>query len=204
MIIERVTGRSFGSYLERTIFKPLGMASTRVNDPREVIAHRASGYTKRFGRTANAEFVSPSQLAFADTALISTVEDLARWESALCKIHGEPGSVLPEKWMTEMWTPRFMPVNWPTYYGYGWGVEASSDYTYIGHQGAIQGFNAAIARFVRGSSVVTVIVLVNYELPDGALSDFVEELAKLAAPGAKRAAQPSLRVRDPRQAILQR
>ncbi len=102
MIIEKASGMSFGSFMEERIFKRLSMTATRVNDPRDIITGRASGYTSRFGRTANAEFVSPSQLAFADTVLISTVEDLAKWEGALCKKDGQAGSVLPKTWLTEM------------------------------------------------------------------------------------------------------
>ena len=113
--------------------------------------------------------MSPSQLAFADTALISTVEDLAKWEAALCKKSGQPGGVLEERWLAEMWTPRFVKGNRPTHYGYGWYVDDYADgVVLIGHSGLIQGFSSDFSRFKSKSSVITVIVLTNRELPEGA------------------------------------
>jgi len=205
MIIERASGRSFGSFLEERIFEPLAMRSTRVNDPREIIARRASGYTGRFGRKANAEFVSPSQLAFADTALVSTVEDLVRWEASLCKKDGEPGSLLPQAWRATMWRPRFVKGHRPTNYGYGWYViDYAQDVVLIAHSGLIQGFSSDFSRFVSKASVLTVIVLTNRELPEGAAFALSEQIASISQPGFRRSTKAVAPRRDPRQSLLLR
>lgn len=205
MIIEKASGRSFGSFLEDRIFKRLGMTATRVNDPREVIARRASGYTSRFGRSANAEFVSPSQLAFADTALVSTVEDLARWEEAICKKDGQAGSLLPEARLAEMWKPRFVKGHRPTHYGYGWYVDDYKDgVILIGHSGLIQGFSSDFSRFLSNSSVMTVVVLTNRELPEGASFALSEQIAWLSQPDLRPPSKTLMPHRDPRQSLLLR
>jgi D-alanyl-D-alanine carboxypeptidase len=44
LIIESVSGKSFGTFLQERIFEPLEMTATRVNDPNESIRNRACGY----------------------------------------------------------------------------------------------------------------------------------------------------------------
>ena len=49
MLIERISGESYGAFLKRRIFTPAGMNSTRVNDFSEMIPGRAAGYVWRDG-----------------------------------------------------------------------------------------------------------------------------------------------------------
>ncbi|MCZ7547194.1 MAG: beta-lactamase family protein [Anaerolineae bacterium] len=77
-LIERVSGLSYGAYLERHIFRPLGMEATRVNDPAALVPNRAAGYTVREGALQNAPYYSPSG-TFSAGVLLSTVADMARW-----------------------------------------------------------------------------------------------------------------------------
>src|SRR5215217_8644580 len=44
LLIERVSGKPLASFLEQHIFQPLGMRVTRLNDSRDVIPYRVSGY----------------------------------------------------------------------------------------------------------------------------------------------------------------
>ena len=45
MLIEKVTGKTYGEFLDERIFRPLRMTHTRVNDLHAVIPNRAQGYT---------------------------------------------------------------------------------------------------------------------------------------------------------------
>lgn len=60
MIIERVSGESLWSFLQRRIFAPTGMATTRSSDPKTLIPHRAQGYGREHGRIVNRDAVTES------------------------------------------------------------------------------------------------------------------------------------------------
>jgi len=44
MIIRKATGLSYGEFLQKRIFEPLGMSQTRIQDIDAIIPKRASGY----------------------------------------------------------------------------------------------------------------------------------------------------------------
>ena len=82
MIIEKVSGRSYGTFLAERIFKPLGMTSTSLDDYADARPVRARGYNTANGQTTLAEHTHPSQ-PFAAGALVSNVLDMAKWDAAL-------------------------------------------------------------------------------------------------------------------------
>ena len=47
MLIEQVTGKPYGDYLEEKLFAPNGLKSTIYCDTRCIIPHRAQGYDRR-------------------------------------------------------------------------------------------------------------------------------------------------------------
>src|SRR5262249_40082489 len=46
MILEQVSGQSYGEFLTERVFQPLGMNTTRPYDYREIIPNRAGAYTR--------------------------------------------------------------------------------------------------------------------------------------------------------------
>jgi D-alanyl-D-alanine carboxypeptidase len=163
MIIERVSGKSYGEFLAERIFRPLQMTSTRVNDLTELIPNRAAGYTWRGNRLRQGEYTSPTQ-PYAAGALVSTVEDLAKWDAALYT-----ETLVKRSTLQRMWTPAKLNDGKGTTYGFGWGVDDYRGHRLIGHGGGIPGFSTQISRFV--DDRVTVIVLCNLDGGDsGALA----------------------------------
>ncbi len=81
-VVERVSGTSFGQYLQETIFGPLGMERTHVHDdPARVVPERAYSY-----RPHPQHGYSNAVLSYANqgaTSLFSTALDLTRWLEAL-------------------------------------------------------------------------------------------------------------------------
>src|SRR5206468_5007461 len=111
MLIEKVSGKPYGEFLAERIFRPLGMAATRLNDMAVIIPNRASGYSWRGGHLHNAGYVSPTQ-PFSAGALVSTVSDMAKWDAAL---YSE--KLLKKATLDQMWTPAKLKDGKETDYG---------------------------------------------------------------------------------------
>ncbi|HKR63192.1 MAG TPA: serine hydrolase domain-containing protein, partial [Thermoanaerobaculia bacterium] len=76
-VIEQASGQSYGDYMRANIFAPLGMTSTRLDDPIALIPNRVRGYQLIDGQLANSEFIDVSS-RFAAGGLRTTVPDLLR------------------------------------------------------------------------------------------------------------------------------
>lgn len=157
MVIEKVSGKSYGDFMRERIFQPLGMTATRFNNRNDVVKNRAAGYLWEGETMRNANFVSPSQ-AFSAGALVSTAADMARWDIAL---GGE--KLLGRKVLDSMFTPGKLADGSATKYGFGWGVDERKGHRMISHGGAIDGFSTYITRLVNDK--LTVIVLCNLDGP---------------------------------------
>lgn len=156
MIIERVAGKSYGTYLNETFFRPLGLQSTSYCDERALVKHRARGYTVRAGSLANASPLSMTQ-PYAAGALCSTVQDLVRWQEALVG-----GKVVSEESYRAMTTSGTLESGTPTGYGFGLVVGGTLEgRPLVGHDGAINGFITSLAYLP--DEELTVAVLINTE-----------------------------------------
>ena len=155
MIIERASGQSYWTWLETRIFRPLGMTATRSSDPKSIIPNRAKGYGRERGRVVNREAVTESA-AFSEGALMSSVLDLARWDSSLYRL-----PVLGEKSLGQMWTPVTLNDGSTRPYGFGWVVAPTNGLRTVSHGGSLPGFTTQISRYV--AKGLTVIVLTNSE-----------------------------------------
>src|SRR6516164_7442326 len=83
MIVEKVSGKEFGTFLHDRIFTPLGMKNTFAYEKgKNEVPNRAFGYTNKDGRWIEADQSSTSAV-LGDGGIYSNVEDLARWGQAL-------------------------------------------------------------------------------------------------------------------------
>jgi len=161
-IIEKVSGESYGAFLQGNIFAPLGMKDTGLDDLSLVLPHRAVGYVRNRDRFLNALFrrTPPPQ---ADAGLYSTVGDLLRWEQALYTER-----ILSKKSLNAMFAPSIvmsMTAEWGTFagsYGYGWIVTDQFNHRAEVHGGIAGGFTTFIMRFPEDKA--TVIFLGNLDL----------------------------------------
>lgn len=161
MIIERASGESLWRFLDRRIFAPLGMTATRSSDPKTIIPHRAKGYGREHGRIVNRDAVTESA-AFSEGALMSSVLDLARWDSSLYR-----PTILSQASLDQMWTPVVLADGKSYPYGFGWMLTPTNGFRTASHGGGLPGFVTQISRFVaRG---LTVIALGNAEWGDPAM-----------------------------------
>ncbi len=162
LIVEKVSGRSFPTFLRERIFVPLKMDNTvafvrgknKVND-------RAFGYTKEDGRWRFTD-QSPTSATLGDGGVYSSLYDLTLWDEALrrhllltedemrpalvpVRVTGGPGPVGPD--------------GRPADYGFGWFLDAWEGRPRMWHYGETVGFRTAIHRFTADG--LTVIVLAN-------------------------------------------
>jgi len=134
-IIEKVAGKSYEAFLKEAIFDPLGMNDTGYDHAQTLLAARASGYNRHDSGLKNAEYLDMAQ-PYSAGSLYSTVEDLARWDQALCD-----GKLVSKESHAKM----YKPVN--NNYAYGWFVTTSKGRKQIQHGGGINGFATEILRY---------------------------------------------------------
>jgi CubicO group peptidase (beta-lactamase class C family) len=134
-IIEKVSGKSYEAFVTEAIFKPLGLTSTYYGSNEPIIRRRAQGYTGPAGKTANASYLSMTQ-PYAAGSLVSTVDDLARWDAALYT-----EALLKRSTLEQMWTAFTLNNRTSTNYGYGWNVSLLRGRRAIEHGGGIPGFS---------------------------------------------------------------
>jgi len=168
-IIEKVSGLTYPRFLEQRIFVPLGMKDTAYEGFERSAAPRANGYSAKGKAFEPAAHLSMSQ-PYAAGSLVSTVDDLARWDAAITA-----GKLIkPASWKLAF-TPYKLNPEKSTGYGYGWGVSTFQGVPAIQHGGGINGFSTYALRLPQQR--IFVAVLANRD--SGGVP--VEDLAKKAA-----------------------
>jgi CubicO group peptidase (beta-lactamase class C family) len=147
LVVEKVSGRSFGEFLEESVFSVLGMKDTGHDaSPARLLANRASGYVPAgVSGLENAPFLDWT-VKTGNGSLYSTVEDLYRWDRAL---YGE--KLLKRATLERMFTAHVPNV------GYGWFVSKRHDRRAIRMSGRSPGFGAEIQRYVDDDVFVAVL-----------------------------------------------
>lgn len=165
LLVERISGRPFGDFLEEWLFAPLGMRSTAHHGKaNEEVARGAIGYTPVGLAEMRPTPVIDWSVKAGHGSVYSTVSDLYRFDRALAK-----ASLLDEEMVSKLLTEHF-PSN-----GYGWfvGERFGAQLVYI--NGRSPGFGAYWGRSVEED--VTVIVLGN--LYSSAPNTIAEDLLAL-------------------------
>jgi D-alanyl-D-alanine carboxypeptidase len=147
LIIERATGRSWRHEVSRRVIGPLGLTRTTLPAPghRSVTGAHAHGYGEVDGRRVDLTGVDPSMAGAAGgDALVSTVQDLARFLDALLR-----GRLFRHReTLREMLA--FAPApDVGGQVGYGLGIERRvfpGGVDAIGHLGTTAAYNAYVAR----------------------------------------------------------
>ena len=151
MVIERVTGKSYGTYLHDALFAPNGLESTTYCSTAPLIKHRAQGYTGLATGLINADYIS-MDLPFAAGSLCSTVGNLATWTRLL-----HTGKLLNQTSYAAMTTPVQLPSHRPMRYGFGLSIDSLGSHRRIHHGGGINGFISELAYYPDDSLVVVVL-----------------------------------------------
>ncbi|PZQ09734.1 MAG: hypothetical protein DI564_17265 [Rhodanobacter denitrificans] len=133
-VIEAITGKRWHAYLGEAVLEPAGLAHTRYGADTAVIDGFADGYSLTGGPVSRAAAISMTQ-PHAAGALVSTLDDLWRWNLALHR-----GHVLSQASYTRMITPTGAAAKADTPYGYGIARGTLRGRPTLSHDGGIPGF----------------------------------------------------------------
>lgn len=161
MVVERVSGQSFGDFLRDRIFTPLDMKRTVAYEKgKNTVTSRAFGHTHE-GGAWHEQDQSPTSAVLGDGGIYSSLEDLEKWDRALA-YH----TLLSETEMKPAITPVHVadgsvqePDGSPAAYGFGWFLNPYKKHPRMWHYGETVGFRSTIQRFVNEN--LTIIILCN-------------------------------------------
>jgi len=133
-IIEKVTGKSYQSYIVNNLFKPLGLTHTCFDNDNNIIPGRVNGYQQEDAGFKNTEYWSPT-IEYAAGGLISNVDDLLRWHNGLYSYQ-----ILKKKTLQKAFAPFHLTDGTTAGYGYGWFLKTINGIQSIEHSGGLPGF----------------------------------------------------------------
>ena len=168
LIVERVSHEPLPDFMRKHVFAPLGMENTTIIKTHgEIVKNRAYGY-----QTAhpNFEIRMPNYDLVGPTNLLTTVEDLMRWDGNFnSKIVGGDAAV----------SAMQAPLNSPLGYGLGLSISSENGHQLVEHSGRDAGYRSHLIRFPDQRDRLTVALLCNVALPDGTPTDLL--VRKVAA-----------------------
>lgn len=160
-IIERAAGTTYATYLDDRLFKPAGMTHTAYNDRRRIIPMRATGYEQQGDQIVN---LAPIRyrvfLPGGAATLVSTVDDLARWNDAL-----DTGRVLSPESTERMFTSFKLKDGSETHYGYGWDLGSYEGHRVQEHAGGTFGFLSYMVRMPQDHVFVAALTNRSFAAP---------------------------------------
>jgi CubicO group peptidase (beta-lactamase class C family) len=151
VLIENVSGLTYGEYLQQNIFNPLGLNSTTycTTPP----ATMAQGYRVSQGEFRSTESSNMS-IAYAAGGICSTASDLMAWQRSLSS-----GRVVSLDSYRQMTTPVELSQGRRSSYGFGIAVGKFLGQSSIGHDGRTIGFESLLVHF--SDDELTIVLLTN-------------------------------------------
>jgi CubicO group peptidase (beta-lactamase class C family) len=171
LIVAKVSGMSYGDFLQRRIFDPVGMKHTVVYQKgKNEISQRAFGNSKDGGKLVETDQSSTSA-TLGDGGVYSNLRDMAKWDEALQKrtllSEAEMAPALTPAKLADGSQPRWpskpdgdnLAPGKPVSYGFGWFLDPLNGHPRMWHAGSTMGFRTVIQRFTKDG--VTIVILCN-------------------------------------------
>lgn len=174
LIIERVSGIDYETYLYENIFKPLKMKNThaylitdisRINNKHLAIGHVQKNNEWSYAHlNPSFHFVYYLGNFYGDGSVVTTARDLLKWDYAL-----KHNQLLPDSIQLEMTTPAtyngeivYANKDQNVSYGFGWFLKSNSNNKMIYHSGGHPGNIHYIYKLVNKD--ITFVFLSNTEV----------------------------------------
>jgi len=155
LIIERITGEEFHTFMEENVFKPIGMNHTLFQSPllNQNMPYRVRGYKMSPDGTEYIlnDYHWMNGIEGAG-GMFTTAEDLFRWDQTLYT-----DKLVSQTTIVEAFTPVTLNDGSTHDYGLGWSIIGGGKV--VAHGGSWLGFKAFIWREIEAKN--TVIVLCN-------------------------------------------
>lgn len=150
-IVEKVTGDSFGKYLNSQIFTPLGMQNTYLVTDTTIAATKNRTDGHQYGRRLDKDYYDE---VVGDKGLYSTTMDIYRFYNGLTK-----GLIIEKKMLDEAFKPRSFERAGIRNYGYGFRMHTKEDNTprFIYHGGWWKGYNTMLWVCPEDDAVIIVL-----------------------------------------------
>lgn len=168
VIVKRVSGKSLRDYAHDRLFQPLGMADTQFHDDHtRIVERRVSGYA--MAATGRLALVATLFDRVGDGGLLTTVEDLAKWDRMFYTDGLAPGFA-----ESLQQTGRLKSGD-AIEYAFGLSIAQRGSLRQVAHGGSFNGFRAQMMRYPEKS--FSVICLCNRaDINPSDLADRVAEL----------------------------
>jgi CubicO group peptidase (beta-lactamase class C family) len=158
----------FAEFLHESVYSPLRMTSTRLDDASVIVPNRARGYLLgRDGVMRNASYLDTSG-RWPGGGLVTTPEDLVNFAAGLPKLL-RPAS------LQLMWTPQHTRDGRSTGYGLGFGIAPFEGRRQVLHGGAQSGF-VSVLRCLPDDRIALAILINRQGAQHASLADAILRL----------------------------
>lgn len=155
MVVERVTGQDYATYVRNEIFLPLGMTSARLCDAHMLVPKLADGYGWEDGNFAPGPIFT-WKLPWAPGGMCATAADLLKWQLAL-----DTGRVVSPESLSIMRSPTILSDGTRIDYGLGTRLGNFEGHRALGHTGGGGGFSSILVEYPDDHLII--VVLANRE-----------------------------------------
>lgn len=135
-IIELTSGETYEDFIRKNIFDKIGMTNSYYATDRKIIKNRAYGYHKKSYGYVNKTVINFS-VPFASGSLMSTLDDMLKWQNALNK-----NLLLNSKNEMKAFTKYKLNDGKEIEYGYGWHLKSINGTATREHGGSVFGFKS--------------------------------------------------------------
>lgn len=154
MIVEKISGQKFSTFLFERIFKPVGMFnSVAYRKGENEIPNRAYGYAKIDNKDIPSD-QSNTSAVWGDGGIYSSVKDIFLWDKVLYT-----NKLVKKETLNEIYTEYVKTNRENTYYGYGWYLDSYCGVKRYYHTGETCGFRTVFQRYPEKH--LSIVVLAN-------------------------------------------
>ncbi|HEY6385916.1 MAG TPA: serine hydrolase domain-containing protein [Candidatus Acidoferrum sp.] len=160
-VLEGAASEKYVDYVKENVFEPAGMAETQADNFFAVIPHRTRWYHKDKSGVVQNAGVLDSSYKIPGGGLISSADDMARFEIAILA-----NKLLKPTTRDLMWTPQKAADNSQNGYALGWGTQKKYGLALVEHTGGQQGTSTSI--ILAPERRAGIVVLANMDNVDSA------------------------------------
>jgi serine beta-lactamase-like protein LACTB len=151
-VLEGAGREKYVDYVKENVFEPAGMAETQADNFFTIVPHRSRWYHKDKSGVVENAGVLDSSYKIPGGGLISSADDMARFEIAILA-----NKLLKPATREQMWTPQKAADGSENGYALGWDHSKKFGLSLVAHSGGQQGTSTSIILVPERSTGVVVL-----------------------------------------------